>query len=123
MVRGLGSRRRYVPSVLSQRVHVAVILLEAQKRIGGRVRTEDLNGVPIDMGAMIIVGTQGNPLTTLAEQLGCRLHRLDRSRCPLYDGAALLPADVDGRAEKRFNELMEKTSKLRDIRCAAPLCV
>ena len=102
---------------------MAVIILEAQKRIGGRVRTEDLNGVPIDMGAMIIVGTQGNPLTSLAEQLGCRLHRLDRSRCPLYDGAALLPADVDGRAEKRFNELMEKTSKLRDIRCAAPLRV
>ena len=61
-------------------------------------------------------GVQGNPLTSLAEQLGCRLHRLDRSHCPLYDGSELLPVDVDKRAEAMFNELMEKTSQLRTIR-------
>src|SRR5688572_14372588 len=43
-----------------------VIVLEARDRIGGRVWTE--NG--IDLGAHWIHGTEGNPLTNLARELG-----------------------------------------------------
>jgi monoamine oxidase len=44
----------------------AVIVLEARDRIGGRVWTED----GVDLGAHWIHGTEGNPLTNLARQLG-----------------------------------------------------
>jgi len=43
-----------------------VIVLEARNRLGGRVHTED----GIDLGAHWIHGTEGNPVTNLARQLG-----------------------------------------------------
>jgi monoamine oxidase len=30
-----------------------VIVLEAQKRLGGRILTEETNGVPLDLGAIM----------------------------------------------------------------------
>ena len=78
-----------------------------QARIGGRVLTEDVSGAKVDLGAMLIVGTQGNPLIALAEQAGSRLHTLDRSRCPLYDGETLLEPTIDASAEEKFNQLLE----------------
>src|SRR5689334_14767374 len=44
----------------------AVVVLEARNRIGGRVWTED----GVDLGAHWIHGTEGNPLTNLARELG-----------------------------------------------------
>ena len=67
-----------------------VVVLEAQRVAGGRVRTEELEGRPVDLGAMIIAGTQGNPLLTLARQVGATLHTLDQSTCPPFDGTAPL---------------------------------
>ena len=81
-------------------------MLEAQRVAGGRVRSEELEGRPVDLGAMIIVGTQGNPLLTLARQVGATLHTLDQSTCPLFDGTAPLDSEVDARAEAAFNKLM-----------------
>jgi monoamine oxidase len=43
-----------------------VVVLEGRDRIGGRVHTQD----GIDMGAHWIHGTEGNPVTNLARQLG-----------------------------------------------------
>ena len=43
-----------------------VVVLEARDRVGGRVWTEE----GIDLGAHWIHGTEGNPLTNLARQLG-----------------------------------------------------
>ncbi len=45
---------------------IAVTVLEARDRIGGRVWTEDR----IDLGAHWIHGTEGNPITNLARELG-----------------------------------------------------
>ena len=42
--------------------------------MGGRVLTENLNGTPIDLGAMLLVGQGGNPLVALGEQTGCKMH-------------------------------------------------
>ena len=93
-----------------------VVVLEAQSRIGGRVLSEEVGGARIDMGAMLLVGTAGNPLVTLCEQTGCRVHTLDRSMCPLYDGDAVLPAEVDASAEARFNKMMDNVSEQRAVR-------
>src|SRR5689334_20173394 len=44
-----------------------VTVLEARDRIGGRTRTDTSLGVPIDIGASWIHGTEDNPLTKLAQ--------------------------------------------------------
>ena len=88
-------------------------MLEAQSRIGGRVLTEELGGARLDLGAMLLVGTQGNPLVSLCEQVGCRVHTLDRSQCPLYDGESVLDATMDAKAEGTVNQLMAKVPPQR----------
>lgn len=45
---------------------IEVVVLEARQRLGGRVHTEG----GVDLGAHWIHGTEGNPLTNLARQLG-----------------------------------------------------
>ncbi len=45
---------------------MAVTVLEARERIGGRIWTDSSLGVPIDLGAAWIHGTVGNPLVGLA---------------------------------------------------------
>src|SRR3954447_23557360 len=45
---------------------VETIVLEARDRVGGRCWTRD----GVDLGAHWIHGTEGNPLTNLAHQLG-----------------------------------------------------
>jgi monoamine oxidase len=49
------------------------VVLEARDRIGGRVWTSRFwPDLPVDLGASWIHGTQGNPLTDLADQAGAR---------------------------------------------------
>ncbi|MGB3484065.1 MAG: FAD-dependent oxidoreductase [Mycobacterium sp.] len=47
-----------------------VTILEARDRIGGRTQTDTSLGVPIDLGASWIHGTEGNPLVDLADEIG-----------------------------------------------------
>jgi phytoene dehydrogenase-like protein len=47
-----------------------VTVLEARDRIGGRVHQSSQLGLPIDVGASWIHGTEGNPLVALAEEAG-----------------------------------------------------
>ncbi|WP_431230950.1 flavin monoamine oxidase family protein [Mycolicibacterium psychrotolerans] len=49
-----------------------VTVLEARDRIGGRTRTDTSLGVPIDIGASWIHGTESNPLTKLAQDVGAK---------------------------------------------------
>ncbi len=47
-----------------------VTVFEARDRIGGRIWTQSSLGIPLDLGASWIHGTEGNPLTTLADSVG-----------------------------------------------------
>ncbi|MFN8310771.1 MAG: NAD(P)/FAD-dependent oxidoreductase [Chitinophagales bacterium] len=47
-----------------------VIVLEAQNKVGGRLRTDRSLGIAFDEGASWIHGVNGNPITTLAQQAG-----------------------------------------------------
>jgi len=53
------------------------VLLEASDRVGGRVRSGDLDGTPVELGASWIHGVKGNPLTGLARESGVGLHPYD----------------------------------------------
>ena len=47
-----------------------VVVLEARNRTGGRVWTDRRLGLPLDLGASWLHGTNGNPLTRLARSQG-----------------------------------------------------
>ena len=47
-----------------------VIVVEAQEKVGGRMRTDRSLGVAFDEGASWIHGPNGNPITSLASQSG-----------------------------------------------------
>lgn len=51
----------------------AVTVLEAQNRIGGRLKTDARLGLPLDLGASWIHGVQGNPISGLARAIGARM--------------------------------------------------
>lgn len=67
---------------------VAVQVIEARDRIGGRTWTDDRLGVPLDLGASWIHGQDGNPLTGLADGIGAERVETD------YDD--LVVRNIDG---------------------------
>ncbi|PSP15651.1 MAG: monoamine oxidase [Cyanobacteria bacterium QS_8_64_29] len=73
-----------------------VTLLEARDHVGGRVCTDRSLGVPVDLGANWIHGTQGNPIAALAQRLGVRYRptRLANGQFYDFDGRPLDGAEV-----------------------------
>ena len=61
-----------------------VVVLEASSRVGGRLRTDRSLGVPFDMGASWIHGTDGNPVTALAAAAGAPTVELDEEDVAAY---------------------------------------
>lgn len=37
-----------------------------------------------DLGAMVVTGLGGNPITILSKQIGMELHKI-KQKCPLYE--------------------------------------
>lgn len=74
------------------------VILEAADRVGGRVRSADLAGSPVELGASWIHGTEGNPLSRLAEESGIG------RRGYLYDWNFPVPAQqaIGEAGEARF---------------------
>ncbi len=69
------------------------LVLEARDRAGGRIWTEHVGGVPIDLGAAWIHGYERNPLRPMAE--AARLHLVRSDTIDL--GAPYRLYDTDGR--------------------------
>ena len=63
-----------------------VVVLEAQRRIGGRIYTvQDAATGPIELGASWLHGTRGNPMVDLVKQAGLRHIATDWNRTLAYD--------------------------------------
>ena len=62
-----------------------VIVLEAQEKIGGRLRTDRSMGIAFDEGASWIHGPNGNPITNLASQAGANTYLTDDDNLEVYD--------------------------------------
>ena len=100
-----------------------VSVIEARNRIGGRIHTaRNWPGMPMDLGASWIHGTQGNPLTALAKTAGAQL------RATSYDAGLMLDGtgqeiDPDLRAAEALiaKALRQAENASRDISVLAAL--
>src|SRR5882672_7595520 len=81
---GLSAARRLVDEY-GYRAPGQVIVLEARNRVGGRIFTNRDLGAPVDLGALWIHGSQGNPLTALADRFRAARMTTDYGSFRLYD--------------------------------------
>ncbi|XP_055529942.1 possible lysine-specific histone demethylase 1 [Wyeomyia smithii] len=89
-----------------------VIVLEARDRVGGRIATFRKNSYTADLGAMVVTGIWGNPITILSKQTGMEMAPI-KTACPLYGaGGKPVPKHKDDMVEREFNRLLEATSYL-----------
>ncbi|XP_001353306.3 possible lysine-specific histone demethylase 1-like [Drosophila pseudoobscura] len=95
-----------------QQFGMDVIVLEARDRVGGRIATFRKNSYIADLGAMVVTGVYGNPMTILSKQIGMDLVPIHQT-CPLYgpDGKPV-PKEKDDVIELEFNRLLESASYL-----------
>ncbi|VEN60791.1 unnamed protein product [Callosobruchus maculatus] len=95
-----------------QQFGLEVIVLESRDRVGGRIATFRKGNYIADLGAMVVTGLGGNPVTTLSKQIDMELHRI-RQKCPLYQSTGVtVDKDKDEMVEREFNRLLEATSYL-----------
>ncbi|MBQ0961187.1 FAD-dependent oxidoreductase [Ideonella sp. 4Y11] len=98
--------------IAARRLHdagVAVTVLEARERIGGRIHTSRLwPDLTVDLGASWIHGTQSNPLTALAAEVGARLVTTD------YDSFASFDARLGRLPTGRGSEYLAMQQRVRE---------
>ncbi|GFN75552.1 lysine-specific histone demethylase 1a-like [Plakobranchus ocellatus] len=105
-VAGLGAARQL------QSFGIEVVILEARDRVGGRVQTFRRGNYVADLGAMVVTGLGGNPVTVLSKQVNMELHKI-KQKCPLYEGnGCTVLKEKDEMVEREFNRLLETTSYL-----------
>lgn len=69
LVIGAGAAGLTVANALTT-AGVETVVLEGRDRIGGRVWSEDVGGVPVDLGGMWLHGTNGNPAACILNHEG-----------------------------------------------------
>jgi monoamine oxidase len=84
---------------------VRVTVLEARDRVGGRTRTDTSLGVPIDLGASWIHGTEGNPLVGLADEVGARTVETDFDDFVLLGAQGVVDPGAAGAASADWDRI------------------
>ena len=59
-------------------------LFSLQERVGGRIATFRKANYLADIGAMVVTGLGGNPVTILSKQINVELHKI-KQKCPLFE--------------------------------------
>lgn len=92
-----------------------VTVLEARNAIGGRIRTDTTLGVPVDLGASFIHGTQGNPLVELAKRFNLETYNTDDDALVYGDKQGkFFPARTLTTANKEFEGVLRKLVSLQE---------
>lgn len=85
-----------------------VTVLEAQDRVGGRLRSNRDLGIAFDEGASWIHGTSGNPITDLAQKAGMdTFHTVDEDLVAYDLGGTLINATVFDEKEAAYYDVLE----------------
>lgn len=85
-----------------------VIVLEAQEKVGGRLRTNRAVGVGFDEGASWIHGINGNPITALAQKAGMNTYQtIDESRKSFDIGGVLRSTTTYDNAEDELYSILD----------------
>ncbi|WP_338875094.1 NAD(P)/FAD-dependent oxidoreductase [Spirosoma sp. SC4-14] len=91
---------------------LTVIVLEAQDKVGGRLRTNRSLSVAFDEGASWIHGINGNPMATLAQQAGMDTFYTDDNSRKSYDiGGVLRSSIAYDDAEEELYAILETLMK------------
>lgn len=86
----------------------SVTVLEAQEKVGGRLRSNRTLGVAFDEGASWIHGITGNPITDLAQKSGMTtFETVDESRKSYDIGRVLRSATVYDNAETELDKILD----------------
>ncbi len=93
---------------------VAVTVLEARSRIGGRTWTDTSLGMPVDLGAAWLHGTDGNPLMALADEIGARTVETDFESVALLDGGDIVDADATAVTLNAWAQTLEEVYGLAE---------
>ncbi len=90
------------------RAGMDVVVLEAQTRIGGRLKTSrEWSDLPVELGASWIHGLAGNPAASAARGAGLALHPTDYDNRAVYEaGSGLLGAGALNRLEALEDRLV-----------------
>ena len=98
-----------------ERFGMDVVILEARDRVGGRISTFRKGQFVADLGAMVVTGLGGNPISVFAKQINMQLARI-KQKCPLFESTGeTVPKEKDEMVEREFNRLLETTSYLSQV--------
>ena len=87
---------------------INVTVLEAQDRVGGRLKTNRSLGIAFDEGASWIHGPKGNPVTILANRAGSITCQTDDEEIDIYDvDGTIYPDEQFDSAEATFESILE----------------
>ena len=91
------------------------IVLEAQEKVGGRLKTDRSLGIAFDEGASWIHGPVKNPITKLAQESGAKTFFTDDFNIRVFDidGSEYTPKKLDA-AEDKYNDILENFTGHRD---------
>lgn len=89
-----------------------VVVLEAQEKVGGRMRTNRSLGIAFDEGASWIHGIKNNPITALAQEAGMQTFFTDDESRKSYDvGGVLRSTTTYDSAEDEFFMILDSMMK------------
>lgn len=93
-----------------------VIVLEAQEKVGGRLRTDRSLGVAFDEGASWIHGPSGNPITSLASQAGANTFLTDDDSVEVFDTNGIAYSDsVLTSSENQFDNALDAVASAGSV--------
>jgi len=104
---GLGAARKLTD------MGYTVTVLEGRDRIGGRVWTDRTQKTPVDLGAAWIYGSDGNPITPLAQEARARLLATPDDSITVHDAdgdAITAPKLKNGNS--RYDGLIARVNKI-----------
>ena len=95
---------------------INTIVLEAQEKVGGRIRTNRSIGIEFDEGASWIHGPKGNPITELASLSGANTILTDDNNIYVYDINGKKYSDsILNATEKKYNTILKKLKGAQNL--------